>query len=97
MEETEFRHILETAKSGQLFTATIRQNDDTNTLIGKLHVSTEQRKFWLCFDNGEDGNRSPVMHGYSKSWAIDVHNCKEISYMYITPLEPVVINEYPIY
>jgi len=97
MEEKEFRNILATAKSGQSFTASVRQNESTNTLIGKLHVSPEQRKFWLCFNEGEDGNRSSVMHGYSKSWAIDAHNCKEISYMYITPLEPVVINEYQIY
>ena len=97
MEEKEFRHILDTAKSGQEFTATVRQNDNNNTLQGKLHISTEHRKFWLCFNRGEDGNRSPDMHGYGKSWAIDTHNCKEISYMYITPLEPVVINEYQIY
>lgn len=97
MTEKEFRHILETGISGVPFTASVKQHNTTNTLVGKLHTALHVRKFWLCFDEGEDGNRSPEMHGYIKSWAVDVHNCKDVAFMTIMPMEPVIINEYQIY
>lgn len=72
MEKRIFDELLDTLKSGTAFTATI----ESTHVTGKVEVSQERKRIWLCFDKGPSGDVSPNKHGYNRSWVIayDTHH-----------------------
>ena len=66
MERRIFEELFDTLKSGTKFTATI----ESAYVEGKVEVSREKKRIWLCFNKGPNGNTSPNKHGYTSSWVI---------------------------
>ena len=66
MERRIFEELFDTLKSGTKFTATI----ESAYVEGKVEVSREKKRIWLCFNKGPHGDTSPNKHGYTSSWVI---------------------------
>lgn len=100
MESKEFKEVLETIKSGTPFTAKVSQHGEMRDLVGKVHILDHQ--FFLCYNEGQDGDKSPDRHGYKYSWSVTRNNMDCIKTINFTPdqpvsKEPIVINDYQIY
>lgn len=66
MEKRIYEELVNTLESGTEFTAKI----EGCFVKGKVEVSKERKRIWLCFDKGPAGDRSPNLHGYKGSWVI---------------------------
>lgn len=103
MDDKAFKEVLETIKSGTSFTARIDQHGSVQDLVGKVYVPKNDRSFFLCYDEGQDGAPSPDRLGYKYSWSITTRNMMTIEAIYfntdtlIVNKEPQIINTYEIY
>ena len=95
MERRIFEELFDTLKSGTKFTATI----ESAYVEGKVEVSREKKRIWLCFNKGPNGDTSPNKHGYTSSWVIahdTYHHVKEFTIIDDTSDSMVDTGNYPV-